>query len=736
MEDSCSWFGYDVTSLISNDMLNNSSSSSSSELMNFDSYATWCDDSPSTTNNIILPYEAFSSFQEDDTKANTSLCLTFHDLESSYYGQEMSSQFHSEESSAKRRKVTNHHNNGFDTIPRSLSYSLDEKILKALSLFMESSSCSREDMLAQVWIPIKTGDKYLLSTCDQAYFLDQRLSQYREVSKRFMFASQENQSSFLGLPGRVFTSGVPEWTSNVIHYKKDEYLRIEYAIENQVCGSIAIPIFEAYGTSCVAVIELVTSKEKQNFDMEMDSVCRALKYFSSNQREALSEIQDVLQALCHAHKLPLALAWIPSGENCVLCIEEATCYVNDMEMEGFVHACLNHPLREHEGIVGKAFTSNKPCFSSDVKEYDISEYPLVHHARKYGLNACVAVKLKSIYTGEDNYILELFLPISMIGSLEQQLLLDDLSCTMQRTCRTLRTVSFDSGFNYARTMVSDKEDDTAVSQANLDKDMSKANKTEKKKKNTTEKNVSLTLLQQNFSHNLKDAAKNIGVCPTTLKRICRQHGITRWPSRKINKVNRSLKRLQTVLDSVHGGEKTLKFDSIKGGFVSIGQECDAHVRKVHEDVVEDTSIEILDVKYVNNVVKLEEDSSRGVILKSSSTSLDDCNQMRSHNNNESGSTSLTIKATYGEDTIRFKFKPSFGCDHLYKEIARRFKLKDGSFRLKYLDDEEEWVMMVTNSDLQECLEILYGTMRKVSIKFLVLDLPSSIGSSGDSNCYM
>ncbi|CAH8265825.1 unnamed protein product [Arabidopsis lyrata] len=894
-------FGSGVRSLLSDDMLN-----SSSELMNFDSFAAWCN-SPSATdilfaqyglsNSQPMPFGAFTSFHAAEPKA-TSLTRSFHDLESSYYGQErssvqeLSSQFHrssdSDELSGKRRKVVNQ-KIGFPnvlncTIPRSLSHSLDEKMLKALSLFMESSG-SGEGILAQVWTPIRTGDQYLLSTCDQAYLLDPRLSQYREVSRKFTFASEANQSSFPGLPGRVFISGVPEWTSNIMYYKTDEYLRMKHAIDNEVRGSIAIPILEASGTSCCAVMEFVTSKEKPNFDMEMDSVCRALQavnlrtsaiprpqYLSSSQRDALAEIQDVLRAVCHAHKLPLALAWIPcrkdqsirvsgpkSGENYILCIEETACYVNDMEMKGFVHACLEHCLREKEGIVGKAFISNQPFFSSDVKSYDISEYPIVQHARKYGLNAAVAIKLRSTYTGEDDYILELFLPVSMKGSLEQQLLLDSLSGTMQRICRTLRTVSevgstkkevsnfpqitslgnlgnfqtrsLDSEVNSTRSifsgMSSDKENSITISQGALEQDMSKA-RTLEKKKSTTEKNVTLSALQQHFSGSLKDAAKSLGVCPTTLKRICRQHGIMRWPSRKINKVNRSLRKIQTVLDSVQGVEGGLKFDSTTGEFIAVGpliQEFDtqkglsshgndAHARRSQEDMTDDTSFELHEAKFVDNAIKLEEDmimnqartgsfmeinasgqpwgwmaeqsglngsegihsvcnlssleisdgmdptircsgsivepnqsmscsisdSSNGsgaVMRGSSSTSMEDWNQMKTQNNNsgESRSTTLIVKATYREDTVRFKFEPSVGCPQLYKEVGKRFKLQDGSFQLKYLDDEEEWVMLVTDSDLQECLEILYG-MGKHSVKFLVRDLPVLIGSSAGSNGYL
>jgi len=50
----------------------------------------------------------------------------------------------------------------------------------------------------------------------------------------------------------------------------------------------------------------------------------------------------------------------------------------------------------------------------------------------------------------------------------------------------------------------------------------------------------LPCVQAQFGLGLKEAASNLGICATTLKRACRRHGVRRWPRRQIAKLNKAL----------------------------------------------------------------------------------------------------------------------------------------------------------------------------------------------------
>ncbi|KAL0326687.1 UNVERIFIED_CONTAM: protein NLP7 [Sesamum angustifolium] len=66
---------------------------------------------------------------------------------------------------------------------------------------------------------------------------------------------------------------------------------------------------------------------------------------------------------------------------------------------------------------------------------------------------------------------------------------------------------------------------------------------------------------------------------------------------------------------------------------------------------------------------------------------------------------ITIKAAYREDIIRFRIPIDSGIVKLKEEVAKRLKLELGTFDIKYLDDDHEWVLIACDADLQECIDI-------------------------------
>jgi hypothetical protein len=171
--------------------------------------------------------------------------------------------------------------------------SLRKRMMQALRYIKDSDSTG-QNVLAQVWVPVRQGAKHMLTTCGQPFVVASPsggLFQYRTVSLTYLFSAREegedeeeeggdghgHSHALLGLPGRVFRRKLPEWTPNVQYYSVSEYPRVSHAQHYNVRGTVALPVFEPWGQSCVGVVELVMTAQKINYAPEVEKVCRALQ---------------------------------------------------------------------------------------------------------------------------------------------------------------------------------------------------------------------------------------------------------------------------------------------------------------------------------------------------------------------------------------------------------------------------------------------------------------------------
>ncbi|KAJ9560703.1 hypothetical protein OSB04_005863 [Centaurea solstitialis] len=513
-----------------------------------------------------------------------------------------------------------------------------------------------------------------------------------------------------------------------------------------------------------------------------------LKDFGEPYEVVLAEIRDVLRSVCDTLKLPLAQTWgsCKDGSRASISVIESASYVFDPEILGFYEACCDQQLVEGEGIAGKALGMNQPCFTADIADFCRADcHPAHHQAKMFGLNGAVALRLRSTYTGPTDFVLEFFLPPDCKSHEEQTQMWSSIASMIQRVSwslheiddeETVEETSFSvkeansrDGSWISRMLEAQQRGENVIVSMGVHKEEpeeefkvvnqfyqglafgddqtylewgpesrsqpSRATRSKEKSRVKTERNISLQVLQQYFPGSLKDAAKSIGVCPTTLKRICRQHGIMRWPSRKIKKVSRSLKKLQLVIDSVQGAEGMIQLGSFYTDFPELSRPISLTPRPNIKDRV--------------NLLKSQttpSNSSLSSCSHGSSSSLKSCGLqkipslpkntvqeepkllVRSENDKLAPKNSspisqdecvFRVKATFGEEKIRFRMSKEWGFGDLKREIATRFYKYDMEhMTIEYIDDDSDWVLLTCDADLEECMDLHVLTSNQTIKLFL------------------
>ncbi|KAK9807511.1 hypothetical protein WJX72_001214 [[Myrmecia] bisecta] len=301
--------------------------------------------------------------------------------------------------------------------------------------------------LCQVWLPEQSEDGDLILRTKGLPFcvagVGDLLALFRCISCRFCFGTDVHNPHTLGAPGRVFTTGEPEMSSNVQKYSKEVYLRASEAQQCRVHSTIVIPLFlDRHRSQALGVLEVVQTAEDMQFS------------------EIVNNLGQILEA-------------------CDL----------------FTSA--------------DKFCSKEMSVASDTVK------------TRYGSPAISQQADSSGSAQADHGICD---GISTEGSA------DDEDGEMDEAGD-----SYGDGYD----MMDDLDGEgTFEGRQRRGKGSGNPGKPGKR--------LRLEDLQSQFGVGLKEAAQRLGICPTTLKRACRRHGIQRWPRRQLIKLSKAIDQINAT----------------------------------------------------------------------------------------------------------------------------------------------------------------------------------------------
>ncbi|KAK9909752.1 hypothetical protein WJX75_006919 [Coccomyxa subellipsoidea] len=405
------------------------------------------------------------------------------------------------------------------------------KLAQVVVKFTSSLSSTGTGTLSQIWLPsISEDGSVVLGTQGVPFSVSgtvDLLALFRCISCRFKFTTDVTDPSNMGVVGRVFASGEPEFSHNVQTYNKSVYLRVSDAQRCRVHSTMLLPmymepqrdhpfaVFEVCQTEknvlfpslvdlfqrCLEDVNLYTvdiEKHSMGIGLRADSLQRLKAASGSGAADTPAEDPPRASSGAKGEKTAdsedkggRAGQGLPLTSTCQLPTPFQDPHLQQGgSVNGSHFTTYGMPAQKQGG--GKSEGMARLVSVGNRLELDLEPLPMTSKGGGGGHCALESGRQWSEALG------------SKRPSMRLEVGLPDAAAAMQ------------TGFEGEKAGFAGQLSTFGIHYAAIPpREMAQ------------------------FGVGLREAAANLRICPTTLKRACRRHGITRWPRRQLAKLNRS-----------------------------------------------------------------------------------------------------------------------------------------------------------------------------------------------------
>ncbi|KAI8569807.1 hypothetical protein RHMOL_Rhmol02G0305300 [Rhododendron molle] len=516
--------------------------------------------------------------------------------------------------------------------------------------------------------------------------------------------------------------------------------------------------------------ELFLSLSLQEFGLRCFDGYKHCKIQDGDENKALTtafqELNMVYESVCKIHDLPLALTWV-SCRSCnhllqnqfqfsaLDCCDEDWDEVdyNDYSFysRNFIEFSKNFHLRKGK-VAGRILSFPNLLYFSDVKQFHIDEFPLVHFARGCKLGGWFTMCLQSSYSGDELYVLEFFLPKSTKNDENILTKLRLILGTMEKNFKTFKLASGQGLGEALSVEVIDFQNGQkshsiqmipatrCIPGLELVQDggaMLEQDQQDQPSMDVINSGMYVVSEAQNYNLPILDSLQNGKVT----KQVDSSDQQSMDPSNKEQNVATAEPNILVVSSSKKGKRKTQDEEHKKAGVrIEVSLE---EILKCSKMMREDAAKELKGKEYTPKTLKSKFPCCPDFSI---STLKRVCRDFGIHrwpprniedpcpyrpllvenlgqtpqlnydlpSNQDSASVAhikpsfqdadmVTIRATCEKNTIKFRLSLSSRLVEMQQEVAKRLNLEGRAYYIKYKDEEDVLILIACDEDLQDCL---------------------------------